>query len=398
MTASTRIILGDPHPWTPSTPPDDIADLRARVRRTRWPALADAPGWSEGTDSDVLRDLAERWGSAYDWTAREERIARHPWHEVAARRAADGGAVARIRFIHARATSPRAALLLCHGWPDSAWRYLEVVDALTSAGEDGVAFDVVVPEMPGFGYSTLEASPLNSMEVAELWAALMRRLGYDRYVVAGGDIGSAVGRFIALNHPAHVIAVHRMDAGIPVYTGDPAALSAAERAWMRRAAEWSAQEGAYAALHRTKPVTLGAALADSPVGLAAWIVEKLHAWSDRSEATTSALSADAMLDLVTTTWLTNSATPAMRMYRANAAIPAWEHARRVEVPSGFSLFPGDLLTPPPEWLDRVANVARVTRPERGGHFAPRETPELYVRELRAFFEPWVRAEGVPSNA
>ncbi|WP_345800113.1 epoxide hydrolase family protein [Microbacterium sp. AZCO] len=391
--------LGEPQPWTPMTSPEAIRGLRERVRRTQWPDIEDVPGWSEGSDPRYLRDLAHHWSERFDWAAREADVAKHPWFDVAALRTGipSGHEVsARIRFIHAKAAvstgRPALPLLLCHGWPDSSWRYLEVIDRLTNPGAESDTptggFDVIVPEMPGFGYSTLAGPALNSIEVAELWAALMQRLGYTRYLVAGGDIGSAVSRYLALNHPGEVIAVHRMDAGLPVYSGDPGALSDNERKWMRDAAAWSAREGAYAAMHRTKPVTIGAALSDSPVGLAAWVVEKLHAWSDGSHSSIPPFSMNAILDLVTTTWMRNSVTPGIRMYRANAAIPPEEHARRVEVPSGFSLFPADILPPPPEWLHRVADVTYVSHPTHGGHFAPRETPDSYVHELRAFFRPW----------
>ncbi|MFJ6653958.1 epoxide hydrolase family protein [Microbacterium sp. NPDC091313] len=385
MIVPAALHLGDPRPWAPETPPETFEHLRERVRRTRWPRVGDEPSWTEGADPDFLRELARQWSENYDGAAREGQVARHPWYEVTAYRGAE--VVARVRFIHATAEpgQRRVPLLLCHGWPDSAWRYLDVIDELSRPAGGARGFDVVVPEMPGFGYSTLDGPPLNSIEVAELWAALMQRLGYSRYLVAGGDIGSAVSRYLALNQPERVIAVHRMDAGIPVYTGDPDALTESERRWLQDAADWGAREGAYAALHRTKPLTIGAALSDSPIGLAAWVVEKLRAWTDRGDADIPPLSTDAMLDLITTMWLTNSATAGMRMYRANAAIPLVEHARRVEVPSGFSIFPGDLLSPPREWLNRFSHLTRLTHPARGGHFAPREVPDLYVRELRAFF-------------
>jgi pimeloyl-ACP methyl ester carboxylesterase len=285
-------------------------------------------------------------------------------------------------------------LVLSHGWPDSFWRYSKVVPLLTDPGAHGAdpadAFDVVVPDMPGYGYSDRPTGPhLNSIAVAGLWAELMGVLGYPRFGAAGGDMGSHVSRYLALNHPDRVVAVHRTDAGLPV--GHPADLGPEEQAWLAGAAAWSASEGAYAAVHRTKPQTAAVGLTDSPAGLAAWIVEKLRAWSDCEGDVERSFTKDEILTNVTIYWLTETIGSSMRMYRATAAIPPELLARRVEVPSGFSIFRGDVVRPPRAWLERTANTVRITEPARGGHFAPFEEPELYAEELRAFFRPYRRA-------
>jgi pimeloyl-ACP methyl ester carboxylesterase len=194
-----------------------------------------------------------------------------------------------------------------------------------------------------------------------------------------------------LDFPDRVVAVHRTDAGVPVPIGDGADLAPEERDWFRTAASWGAAEGAYAAMHRSKPQTATVGLTDSPAGLAAWIVEKLRAWSDNDGDIERSFTRDEILTNLTIYWLTGTIGSSMRMYHANSAIPADQLARRVEVPSGFSLFPGDLLHPPRTWLERTANVVRVTEPPRGGHFAPFEEPELYAHELRAFFRPFRNA-------
>jgi pimeloyl-ACP methyl ester carboxylesterase len=246
-----------------------------------------------------------------------------------------------------------------------------------------------VPDLPGYGYSDRPAgTPPDSIAVAGLWAELMSRLGYERFGAAGGDIGSAVSRYLALDHPDRVVAVHRTDAGVPVYFGDRADLAPEERDFLDSAAAWVAAEGAYAVMHRTKPQTAAVGLTDSPAGLAAWIVEKLRAWSDCDGDVERAFTRDEILTNVTIYWLTGTIGSAMRMYRVNGAIPPAQHARRVEVPSGFSLFPGDLVRPPRAWLDRMANTVRVTEHTAGGHFAPFEQPQLYAEELREFFRPY----------
>ena len=389
MDASPR-----PEPFAPQTVPAALEDLRARLRATRWPDTPEDASWSLGTDLAYLRKLVAYWADEFDWLAQEAALARLPRFRVQL-----GGLG--IHFVHARAaaqTEPVLPLVLCHGWPDSFWRYTKVISLLSDPGAHGDdpadAFHVVVPDMPGYGYSDRATGPaLDSIAVAGFWAELMGVLGYARFGAAGGDIGSHVSRYLGLDHADRVVAIHRTDAGLPVFTGDPADLAPEERAFLEGAAAWGATEGAYAAMHRTKPQTAAFGLSDSPVGLAAWIVEKLRAWSDCDGDIEQRFTKDEILTNVTLYWLTETIGSSMRMYRANAAIPLAQHSRRVEVPSGFSLFPGDIVRPPRAWLDRTANAVRVTEPARGGHFAAFEEPELYAEELRAFFRPYRAVAG-----
>jgi pimeloyl-ACP methyl ester carboxylesterase len=381
-----------PEPFTLRTADAALEDLRARLRATRWPDAPEDAGWTMGTDIDYLRGLVEYWADGFDWPTQEAALNRLPHFRV------ELGAQ-RIHFVHARAVAPSGSagpalpLVLSHGWPDSFWRYTKVIPLLTDPGAYGAdpadAFDVIVPDMPGYGYSDHPAGPpLDSIAVAGLWVELMDVLGYQRFGAAGGDIGSHVSRYLGLDHSDRVLAVHRTDAGLPLFTGDPADLAAEERDWLASAAVWGQAEGAYAAMHRTKPQSAAVGLTDSPAGLAAWIVEKLRAWSDCDGDVERSFTRDEILTNVTIYWLTATIGSSMRMYRANSAIPPAQLVRRVEVPSGFALFPGDIVRPPRAWLDRTANAVRVTEPARGGHFAPFEEPELYAEELRAFFRPY----------
>jgi pimeloyl-ACP methyl ester carboxylesterase len=373
--------------FTPQTTPEAIEDLRTRLRATRWPDAPEDAGWSMGTDLDYLRELVTYWADEFDWPAQEAALARLPHFRMPL------GGIG-IHYVHAKASTGTALpLILSHGWPDSFWRYSKVIPLLTDPGAHGAdpadAFDVVVPDMPGYGYSDRPTgAPLDSLAVAGLWAELMSNLGYARFGAAGGDVGSGVSRFLGLDHPDQVVAVHRTDAGVPIFTGDQADLTPEERTWLTAWPAWSGTEGAYAAMHRTKPQTAAFGLTDSPVGLAAWIVEKLRAWSDCGGDIERSFTKDEILTNVTIYWLTATIGSSMRMYRANSSIPQEQLTRRLDVPAGFSLFPGDFLTPPRAWLERTANVARVTEPERGGHFAPFEEPELYAAELREFFRPY----------
>jgi pimeloyl-ACP methyl ester carboxylesterase len=382
-----------PEPFTLQTTPGVVEDLRARLRATRWPDAPEDAGWSLGTDLGYLRELVAYWAEGFDWQAQEAALARLPHFRVKL-------AWLGIHFVHVRAVAsgngPVLPLILSHGWPDSFWRYSKVIGPLTDPGAHGAdpsdAFDVVVPDMPGFGYSDRPVGPpLDAVAVAGLWAELMGVLGYARFGAAGGDIGGHVSRYLGLDQPGRVVAVHRMDAGSPIFTGDPADLAPEERAWFETGAAWGQAEGAYIAMHRTKPQTAAFGLTDSPAGLAAWIVEKLRAWSDCDGCIERSFTKDEILTNLTLYWLTGTIASSMRMYNANAAIPPAQHARRVEVPCGFSLFPGDVSRPPRAWLKRTANVTRITEPARGGHFAPIEEPELYAEELRAFFRPYREA-------
>ncbi|MGN8049620.1 epoxide hydrolase family protein [Curtobacterium sp. 22159] len=364
---------------TPTIDDATIHDLRARLRATRWPDAPAGTGWSLGVDVDELRALVEYWADDFDFDAHRAQLAALPSRRVRV----DGIG---IHVLHARAAGPDALpVLLAHGWPDSGWRYRKVLPMLVEAG-----YDVVVPDMPGYGFSEAPPRLLDARQVAEMWAVLMTDLGYERFAVSGGDIGTSVARYLALDHPDRVVAVHRIDGGLAWPGLDVSTLSDAEREFVAATERWRTAEGAYAMMHRTKPQTAAVGLTDSPAGLAAWIVEKLRSWSDCDGDLWSVYTRDEVLALLTEYWATATIGSSMRMYHANAAIPAEQLARRVEVPSGFSLFPGDIVRAPREWLERTTNLVYLHELDRGGHFAPFEQPELFVDELRAFLEPFRR--------
>jgi pimeloyl-ACP methyl ester carboxylesterase len=376
-------------PFTPPADPAALADLHDRLRATRWPDQPPAADdWAMGADVGYLRELVTSWADA-DVHGLEARLVTQPHFrtEMAGRR---------VHLLHARAAegSPTPLpLLLAHGWPDSHWRYAKVIPLLTDpaahGGDPADAFDVVVPDMPGYGYSEAPADgPIDAIAVAAMWAELMSGLGYDRYLTAGGDIGSHVARYLALDDPEHVVAVHRMDAGLPVPGAIPDDLTAEERTWIDDATAWGATEGAYAQMHRTKPQTAAVGLTDSPAGLAAWIVEKLRSWSDCDGDLERVYRRDELLVLLSQYWFTGTIASSMRMYLANGAIPAEQRMRRVQVPSGYSLFAGDIAHPPRAWLERTSDLRFLREHDRGGHFAPFEDPETYARDLRDFFRPF----------
>ncbi len=327
-----------------------------------------------------LRELVAYWANEFDWPAQEAALARLPRFRVPLSGLG-------VHFVHARAATANALpVVLCHGWPESFWRYSKVVELLTDPGAHGAdpadAFDVVVPDMPGYGYSDRPVGPpLDSIAVAGLWAELMNVLGYARFGAAGGDVGSHVSRYLALDYPDRVVAVHRTDAGLPLFTGDPADLAPEERDWLAVIAAWGAAEGAYGAIHRTKPQTAAFGLTDSPAGLAAWIVEKLRGWSDCDGDIERSFTNDEILTNVTIYWLTATIGSSMRMYRANSAVPPRDSPAASTSPLVFRSSPATSCGRRP--LARARDERRLRHePLRGGHFAPFEEPELYAQELR----------------
>ena len=351
----------DVESFTPRVPDEVVEDLRARIRATRW---VDAPadvGWSAGVDVTYLRELLAYWADGFDFAAHQAQLATLP-----SRRATVDGS--RIHFLHALSTArsddaPPVPLLLAHGWPDSAWRYRKVVPLLTTPGPAGGAgrptFDLVVPDMPGFGFSDVPSGPTpDNRVVAGMWAELMTALGYERFVVAGGDMGSHVARFLALDFPDRVIAVHRTDAGLPLLTGDPESLTQEERDWLDASARWRAAEGAYAAVQSTKPQTLAVGLTDSPAGLAAWVVEKLRSWSDCGGDLESVYTRDEVLSLLTEHWVAGTVGAE---YHPDLQLPAdTVHVRKGQSRQDYSGFAGEVVGAQGARLTEVLTDAGVT--------------------------------------
>jgi pimeloyl-ACP methyl ester carboxylesterase len=282
-------------------------------------------------------------------------------------------------------------LVLTHGWPDSFWRYTKVIPLLTDPAAHGAdpadAFDVIVPDIPGFGYSDSPVGPLlDAIDVAGLWE-LMTILGYPRFGAAGGDIGGHVSRYLGLDHPDRIVAVHRTDAGTAVHTGDLADLAPEERAMFETAATWAGAEGAYIAMHRTKPQTAAFGLTDSPPG---WPLGSSR--SSAPGAITTVMSSGPSPRTRSSPTSPSTGSPARSAPRCACTAPT-ARSRPPSMPAGSrchpaSLFAGDISHPPRAWLERYANVVRLTEPPRGGHFAAFEEPELYAEELRSFFRPY----------
>ena len=376
-------------PFRIEIPQDRLDDLRERLARTRWPEAETVTDWSQGVPLSYLRELCGYWADGYDWRATERQLNRLPQF----RAELDGLG---IHFLHVRSPHPDALpLVLTHGWPGSIVEFLKVIGPLTDptahGGDAADAFHVVCPSLPGYGFSDKPAAPGWGLErIAGAWARLMARLGYQRYGAQGGDWGTSVSTSIGQQDAEHVVGIHLMP---PLAPPDPATfddLTERERAALaslEHAAEW---ESGYSKEQATRPQTIGYALVDSPVALCGWIVEKLWAWTDCDGRLENVLSRDEVLDNVMLYWLPGTGASAARLY--------WESIRQVNewisgtatdtvvVPTGCSIFPKELQRPSRRWAARrFLDIRYWNEPDKGGHFAAFEQPELFVEELRAFF-------------
>jgi pimeloyl-ACP methyl ester carboxylesterase len=352
----------------PATPAAVLDDLRDRLRRFHAvPTAVTSDPWERGVDARSLLDLVDHWATDYDWSQHERRIRSLPWVEAGDRW--------RVRMIHQRADDPAATtVVLLHGWPDSVLRFERVLPLLTD-------LNVVVPALPGFPFAVpIAEGGLSSSDLAEAVAAAVADLGYDRYVVSAGDVGCDVAEALAAMYPERVGALHLTDVSQYHFLVDPPAdLSEAEKEYVRHGHRWQAAAGGYMHEQSTKPQTIAAALGDSPVGLAAWILEKLRSWTDRSENDELPFDRDELLTWITAYWVTDSIGTSFTPYAEGGSKP-WG---RIEAPTAFTIFPRDLVNAPREFAERFFNVQDWQEYPRGGHFAAWERPGEYVRGLRS---------------
>lgn len=369
--------------------PSDTAtwnDLLARLARTRW-SDAVTDDWRYGTRRQALRELVDHWQHAYDWPARAVELNALPHH----RTVIDGFGV---HFLHFRGRGPAQGpaprpLLLMNGWPSSFVEYARLAPRLADparfGGDAADAFDVVLPALPGFGFSDRPTRP-DQVRAPELFARLMTEvLGYRRFLAAGTDIGAGVATRMALAYPDRVTGIHVASVVDPPLGADAPPLTSAEREYRERGERWDQEEGAYQALQSTRPQTLAFGLADSPVGLASWVIEKFYAWSDCGGELFATFPPDVLIDNLMVYWISETIGSSMRAYyEARHFRPALRATDRVRVPTAVAMFPKDLALAPREWAERFYDVRRYTAFSRGGHFPGWEVPDDYAADLRSF--------------
>jgi pimeloyl-ACP methyl ester carboxylesterase len=376
---------------------ETLTDLRERLARARWPHDFANPNWEYGTNGAYLQELVTYWHDSYDWRKHEREMNTFSHY----RTSIDG---IPLHFIHEPGKGPNPMpIILNHGWPWTFWDLHKVIrplaDPAAFGGDAADAFSVVVPSLPGYGFSTPLTTPgINYWRTADLWVTLMQEvLGYKKFAAQGGDWGAAIAAQLGHKYADRLIGLHLhlmlpLNAFSAPLTAilDPLRYGPDEQGWYERSMHFLTAETGYVALQTTKPQTLAYSLNDSPIGLCAWIVEKRRTWSDCDGNVEKRFSKDELLTAVTLYWVTQTFGTSARYYY-EAAHNLWQpsHSRTpvVEAPTGIAVFLKDVVLLPRRWAERYYNLQRWTVMPSGGHFASMEEPQRLVEELRAFFRP-----------
>lgn len=369
--------MPNPAPFTLAIPDADIAELKARLARTRWPDQTPGAPWAYGTDVAYMRDLTTYWHDEFDWRPPEAALNAFPQFTLEL----DGG---RQHFLHVRGAGPNPTpLLLMHGWPGSLFEFIDLIPLLTAAG-----FTVVAPSLPGYGLSFEPGQKrFGVSDIADTMHRLMTDvLGYPRFAIQGGDWGAHIGTNLAARYPASVIGLHLNMLSVP-NDAAPADPTLEERTYLDQIKVWVSEQSGYTAIQGTRPQTLAFAMTDSPTGLAAWIIEKFHAWSDNDGAIESAIDRDRMLANISLYWFTGAIGSSFWLYYARLhgdnPIPT---GQTVEIPVAYAAFPCEIRRPPRSIAATFyTDIRRWTPMARGGHFAALEQPAALAADVTAFF-------------
>jgi pimeloyl-ACP methyl ester carboxylesterase len=370
-----------------------LDDLKDRITATRWTDEMDNSKWESGTNEDYLRELSDYWRDSFDWRKQEDFL-----NSFSHFKTTIGGTG--IHFIHQKGGKNSLPLLLIHGYPDSFIRFLKLIPLLTNASVNELSFDVIIPSIPGYGFSDIPKEPgMDPKKIAKLFSHLMTdELGYKKFLVHGGDWGTSITEQMALYHADSILGIHLTDVPYShLFSIPEGELSKAEKKYLDTGKKWQQTEGAYAMIQGTKPQTLGYALNDSPVGLAAWIIEKFYAWSDNDGHIENCFSKDELLTNLTIYWVTQTINSAIRIYYETMKTlmqaiynplvklnPFDKTGDNTRVPAAFALFPNDLVNAPREFAERYFNVQQWTEMPKGGHFAAMEQPQLLADDIKKF--------------
>ena len=367
-------------PFRIEIPAADLDDLRDRLARTRWPDQLPGVGWDYGIALDDVRELASYWRTGYDWRVHESRLNGFDQFTTVI----DGQTV---YFLHVRSGLPGALpLIMTHGWPGSVVEFMEIIGPLTDPGshegDPGDAFDLVVPSIPGYGFSgPTRSGGWNVSRVARAWDELMRRLGYQRYGAQGGDWGSAISRELGVLFPAHLIGVH-LNTLSPYFAGNLDELDPQDRERVERLRRFRQTASGYGAIQATRPQTVGYGLTDSPAGQLAWIAEKFGEWTDGG---LGAVDRDQMLTNISVYWLTGTAGSSARLYYEAARSRSGGPPVPSTVPTGVAVFPAEIAPPVRRLAEQSNHIVHWSEFDRGGHFAAMEEPGVLIEDVREFF-------------
>lgn len=377
-------------PYEISIPEPDIEDLAARLAKSRLPDQLNSISWEYGSDLSFMQEVLSYWREEFDWKEQERRLNQFDHFKTQI----DG---LEMHFIHQRSENPNSIpLMLVHGWPGSISEFTNILGPLTDpaayGGDISDSFHIVAPSLPGFGFSGIPTETGYSPEkIAKILAQLMEKIGYDQYAIAGGDWGAIINRHLANHYPERLIGLHSnmMLASPPTDQEKREQVTEAEASAASARQNYMLNEVAYQQIQGTKPQTLGYGLNDSPLGLAAWIIEKFHGWSDLPQDSRGDLNAvftmDELLTNVSIYWFTNTITSSTRIYYENRNTPQEKPMEFINVPTGASIFPAEIFITPRAWAEAAYDLRHWTVMDTGGHFAALEEPELYLNDLRTFF-------------
>lgn len=373
-------------PFRIAIPDTELHDLQRRLERIRWPDQIGEP-WAYGTDEAYLRELCRYWQQEFDWRAREAAL--NGFDQVMVPL---GDHL--VHCIHQRSTHEHAQpLLITHGWPGSFCEFEKIIPLLTQperfGGDPADAFHVVCPSIPGYGFSRAPTRPgFQPKACAELFVLLMGALGYETFFAQGGDVGAAVTTWLGALAEPKLKGIHLNLVFVRPPKEDPmAGVTEQERERLEARQAYMKDELGYQHIQGTKPQTLGYGLNDSPAGLAGWITEKFHKWTQHRGNLEEAVSRDELLTNISIYWFTQTITSSVRMYYESRHYETRPWPERVNVPTAVANFPGELSLPPRAWVERQFNLVHWSFPERGGHFAALEAPELLARDIRDAFRP-----------
>jgi pimeloyl-ACP methyl ester carboxylesterase len=361
-----------------------LNDLRSRLGNIRWPDEIENINWEYGTNKRYLKSLCDYWRDKFDWTKQEELLNSFQHFKSII-------AGAELHYIYQKGEGENSIpLLLIHGYPDSFVRFLKIIPLLTKVDENGLSFDLIIPSIPGYGFSGIPAtSGMNASRIADLFSILMtKELGYTKYIVHGGDWGSSITEQLALHYSGSLFGIHLTEIPfIHLFTIPTNELTPAEKKYLDDGKRWQQTEGGYAIIQSTKPQTLAYGLNDSPVGLAAWIIDKFHSWSDCNGDLESCFTKDELLTNLTIYWETQTINSAFRLYyesRVTMDEQVKTEWKKIEVPTAVAMFPKDIINAPKDFGYRLFNIQQWTEMPKGGHFAALEQPTLLANDIRKF--------------
>lgn len=377
LTTASKKKMKQPQPFTIDIAQTELDDLKSRLQQTRWPDEEPNAGWTMGTNLSYMKELAAYWSEKYNWRTHEAYLNQLKQYTVEV----DG---IKLHFIHEKGKgSKNIPILLLHGWPDSFYRFHRLIPFLTDPDDEGSSFDVIVPSIPGTGFSDRKA--LSPDALASFFHKLMTEiLGYQTFATSGGDGGTLIIKSLALHHPESLVGIHLTDVGYPDFTTDHATLSPAEKEFAGFIHHWWMKEGAFAMIQSTKPQSLSYGMNDSPVALAAWIMGFICMGSTIEEIE-KRFTREELLTNIMIYWVTQTIGSSFRWYYEIAnETPSALKGQKSQVPAAVARCPWDAPLPK-EWAARNVNLKQYTEFPRGGHFTAWEEPELYAADLRDFF-------------